>query len=239
MSRPHLSPVSPSSPCTRRMTWDWTVPTALAAVQRYCPASARSTRSMVRVPSRTSTPGRMRPPTLLQVTWGRGSPKPRHSSSTMVPASTVCTAVRMLIRALGRAGGDTHTEQGFGVPPSRGETAWAGVSTGGAGDGEKRGTRGHEEATGVAVGVGRDWEVPGCPQGWGEMGGTGVPVAWTEIRGIRVPMGMGSDGGFQGAHGRWKRGDIEVSMGLGDGGPQVTKCSEGPGRGVPGQRVPG
>lgn len=47
------------------------------------------------------------------------------------------------------------------------------------------------------------------------MGGTGVPMAWTEIWGIRVPMGMGSDGGYQGAHGRWKRGDIEVSMGMG------------------------
>lgn len=64
---PRGGPCRPS-PCTSSSTWDWVVPAALVAVQRYCPASASSTWAILTMPPLCTMPGRRCPPTLLHVT---------------------------------------------------------------------------------------------------------------------------------------------------------------------------
>lgn len=86
-----------------RTTWDWTEPTLFVAVQRYCPASASVTRSILSMAPFTCTWSGSGAPTLLQCTVGTGSPSAWHSNSTEVPTVTVCTDVRTLIITLGNA----------------------------------------------------------------------------------------------------------------------------------------
>ena len=93
-----------TSPCTNKMTWDWTLPTLLDTVQRYFPPEDCRAFRMSKIPSSTTTPVGSVLSTRLHWIEGFGIPVPRHSRVRFLPTATVFTDVPPTIVTLGISG---------------------------------------------------------------------------------------------------------------------------------------